>query len=1044
MFGSPHQNPNRRLCILTLWLASLASFAIAQQLPLKNYTTSDGLASNAINRIVKDSRGFLWFCTEDGLSRFDGYTFTNYSMEQGLPHRVITDFVETRSGEFWLSTYGGLVHFNPQGRPANRVINANDAESTTAMFTVVLPEDKDRLARAATVLLESQDGAFWCGTAKVLYRLERRNGRYELVNVPLEPEKEPKQYEIFALLEDQQKTLWIGASNGLLRRKPDGQVVQYIKREAINALFKDRQGRLWAGTRNSGFFRLSPDNPVSSPVLERFGRTEGLPTNWVSQFYEDTVGRFWIVGDNDLIEFFPQADRQKRRFQTYAPNSGLKNQNLTSLVEDASGNLWLGTSTAGTKRLAHNGFFTYGESEGLLSAFAIFEDAAGGLCFRAYVLGDQRPHVFDGTGSDLRRQKNAGAGFSRFGRFDGKRFEWFQPSIPFNFGFAPVQTAVQTSDGDWWVGSGAGLYRFPAAENFARIKTAPPLAVYGPQNGQPIQLVTKVFADSGDNVWVAGFGLARWDHGTQTWRDLDNTHNLPSLKTDGVRSFTEDRAGNIWLGFYTGVARFRAGQFTFFSTKDGIPPGAIENLHVDHQGRLWLTSARSGLLRLDDPAAEHPVFKLYTMAQGLSSNNTSALTEDRYGRIYVATARGLDQLEPDTGRFRHFTMADGLAQGNILAVHCDRNGTIWIGTHRGLSRFVPAPPEIAPPPPILIIGLTVAGEQRIVSARGETEIALPDLAPDRNQLQIEFVGLGFAPGDVLRYQYQLEGSGMDWGELSVQREVNFASLSPGQYRFRVRAVNADNVASVQPAVVVFRILRPVWQRWWFVSLALMLVGLLGTALYRYRVARLLELERMRTRIATDLHDDIGAGLSRVAILSEVVKRQVAGSSEQALPLLNEIADSARTLVQSMREIVWAIDPRGDELGSLISRVRQFASDVLDAQNINWDFEVPSELEQIRLDPDQRRQLFLIFKEALHNIAKHADCQHVSLNLKLVQQQLWGEIRDDGKGFALANSTDSHGLNNMRRRAEQIGGQLTVISSPGEGVSVKLLIPLKRQ
>lgn len=303
---------------------------------------------------------------------------------------------------------------------------------------------------------------------------------------------------------------------------------------------------------------------------------------------------------------------------------------------------------------------------------------------------------------------------------------------------------MQTSNGEWWVGSGAGVYRFPAAANFARIKTAQPLAVYMPKHGIPSPQVGRLFADSQDNIWVSGFGLARWNHAEQRWRNLENTPGLPSLKSSGPFSIAEDRAGNIWLGFNGGLARYRAGQFTFFT--DGLPASVLLNMHVDRAGRLWLASSRSGLLRVDDPAAERPVFKTYATAQGLSSNNTTALTEDHFGRIYVATARGLDQLEPATGRIRHFTTDDGLAPGNIQAAYCDRQGVIWIGTHNGLSRFTPAPPESAPPPPILITGLNVAGARRTISARGETEIALADFAPDRNQLQIEFVGLGFAPG----------------------------------------------------------------------------------------------------------------------------------------------------------------------------------------------------------------------------------------------------------------------------------------------------------
>jgi signal transduction histidine kinase len=298
----------------------------------------------------------------------------------------------------------------------------------------------------------------------------------------------------------------------------------------------------------------------------------------------------------------------------------------------------------------------------------------------------------------------------------------------------------------------------------------------------------------------------------------------------------------------------------------------------------------------------------------------------------------------------------------------------------------------------------------------------------------------------------LEGVDGDWGAQTESRSVNYARLAPGSYRFLARAINQEGVMSAEPAVFQFRILSPLWQRWWFLTLAATLIGLAVYALFRYRVARLVELERVRTRIATDLHDDIGAGLSRVAILSEVVKRQVGASSvsgEQSIPLLTEIADSARGLVESMREIVWAIDPRRDALSDVVSQVRQFASDVLEAKAINWDFQVEPELEKIKLDPERRRHLFLIFKEALHNIARHAGCHNVRLSLTVSHNQLWGEIRDDGRGFTAqggdaAPSTNGHGLENMRRRAAQVGGRVNIESWPGQGTCIKLMIPLKRQ
>ena len=937
-----------RPCALLIWGVSLVFYVTAQQLPIKSYTTSEGLPHNTVNRIVKDARGFLWFCTDDGLARFDGDTFTTYNLEQGLPHRTVNDFLETRTGEYWLATNGGLVRFNPQGVPMARVVNANETTHPAPMFTVVLPTDTDRLARTFTVLLESRDGTLWCGAQKYLYRLDRRGSRLELVPSEVGIGEAPKQVQTLDLLEDRQGSLWVASFNGLFRRRPDGGVERYTKHEGLpdnnlHDLLEDAQGRLWISTRLNGFFRLAAHDRYARPVVaEAYNRQNGLPTNWVFQLYQTSDHRFWVATNKGLIEFFPDA-APARRFRTYTRRNGLSHQEISTLGEDTGENLWLGTQTTGAMKLVRNGFISYGEADGLVAVNAIFEDATGRVCFRGSVQGDQRRSAFDGAKLDLQR---AGADefYARLGCFDGQHFDWFRPKAPSDYGWGYEQNPVRTRAGEWWLGTGAGLYRFPASDDFTSLKTARPVAIYTTKDGLASPQVFRVFADSGGNVWVSAFGLARWERASQTMRDLAGAPNLPPLKDTLVRSFAEDRVGNIWIGFNTGVARYHAGQFAFFSTSKELPLGGIMDILADRAGRLWLASSRSGLIYLDDPTAEQPAFKRYMTAQGLSSDSTMVLTEDDYGRIYIATGRGLDQLEPATGRFKHYTTADGLAPGNVIAAFCDHSGTLWFGTHRGLSRFVPEAVKTAPPPPILVTALNVAGERRSVSAFGETDLALAALASDRNQLQIDFVALGFAPGEVLRYQYQLEGSDTAWSSLSTQRTVNYASLAPGRYRFQVRAVNADGIGSANPATVSFTILRPIWQRWWFLTLVAALTGLMAVTLYRYRVARLLELERMRTRIATDLHDDIGAGLSRVAILSEVVKRQVAGSAEQSLPLLNEIADRrerwskvcARSFGRLTRAAMnWAIWSRacGNSLRTCSTRKASTGSSM---RRLNWN------------------------------------------------------------------------------------------------------------
>jgi ligand-binding sensor domain-containing protein/two-component sensor histidine kinase len=1034
----------------------------AERLPIKTYTTVDGLANNSIDKIVRDSRGFLWFCTSDGLSRFDGYTFTNYGTDQGLPHREVSDFLETREGEFWVATNAGLVRFNPKVPPEPRVVYANEAGSRTPpMFTVVVPEEEDRSARAITVLFEDRGGTIWCGTYKGLYRLEQAGSSLTMRSVDIGIPSEWGEGRVISdLLEDRRGSLWVVTPGGLFRRWPDGSSALYTKRDGLpddflHALLEDHEGRLWASTRYGGFFQFAADDTHRPPVIPRtYSAREGMPRRqWVNQLFQTSDRRFWVATAEGLLQYFPDRDEQGSWFHSYTDKNGLSDHEITAINEDLGGNLWLGTASGGAMKLERNGFITYGERDGLYGVNSIFGDRAGGVCFRGHVLGDQRTSVFEGAKLDA-LGRTPDYYYTRLGRFDGQRFTWFIPNAATNLGWMSEGTTLQTRNGEWWVGADRRLYRFPATDHFDRIKNSRPLAVYAKQDGLG-DVIYRLYEDAGGNVWVSTFSrtpLLLWEHTSQTFRDLSTAPGFPSKEL--VRSFGEDRAGNVWIGLNGQIARFHNGSFTLFTFSDGLPPGAIMSIYSDHTGRLWLASTRSGLIRVDDPQAERPRFTGYTTAQGLSSNSiemsAGLIVEDNQGYIYVGTGRGLDRLDPATGHFRHFTTGDGLAAGRSMACYRDSNGGLWFGMSRGLSHFIPAGDEPpAAPPPILISGLQVAGSRQFVSALGDADMLLPDLSPGQNQLQIDFIGLSFAPGEVLRYEYMLEGTGRDWGPPTEQRSVTYR-LAPGRYKFLVRAVNSDDVPSATPAVIRFRILRPVWARWWFLTLVAIGLTLILYRLYRYRVARLVELERVRTRIATDLHDDIGSSLTRMAILSEVAKRRLKGAEQESVSILTDIAESARGVTDSMSDIVWAIDPRRDDVRNLVFRIRQFASSLLGTKGIAWALQAPAEFDKIKLNPQQRRQLFLIFKEAINNSSRHADCNSVWLSLSIIHNQIIAEIRDDGRGMVVTSSRQppgeehrGHGLENIRMRAAQLGGDLTIDSSPGGGTSVRVEVPLKQ-
>ncbi|HEY6047021.1 MAG TPA: two-component regulator propeller domain-containing protein, partial [Pyrinomonadaceae bacterium] len=934
------------VCLIVLTLSACLTTR-AERLPLRAYTVADGLPNNIINRIVRDSRGFLWFCTTEGLSRFDGYSFTNYGVDQGLPHAIVNDFLETRKGELWIATNAGLVFFNPRGQAAPRVVLANQTSEPQPMFTVVVPADDDQ-ARAVNVLYEDRSGTIWCGAIKHLYRLQRSDNHFELLSVDMgTADGHQKEVFVYDLLEDRAGFLWVAAASGLFQRWPDGRIEHYTMRnglpdDVIHDLLEDHQGRLWAATRLGGIFRFVADATRGSPlVAEVYNKQKGLPTNWVFQLFETSDHRFWIATNVGVVAFFPEGDEYGLRFHTYTKSHGLSFQEVTALNEDAGGNLWLGTNTAGAMKLVRDGFITYGEQDGVNSVGVILADRAGGVCFRGYVLGDKRASIFDGGNVDLLHSGEI-TYWQTLGRYDGQRFTWFVPHVlkGKDFGWVREGVTLQARNGEWWVAMHGQLYHFPAADNFSDLVKARPLAVYGKENKVAAPQIFRIFEDSQGRIWSSSFDsdsnrLSLWTPVHQALSDLTGAANLPSLKDDLARAFAEDRAGNVWIGFNTGLARYRDGAFTFFTTKDGLAPGAINYLYTDHAGRLWLAFSRSGLLRVDNPAIERPAFTSYTTADGLSSNSVEVITEDLRGEIYAGTGRGLDRLDPATGRVRHYTTADGLVSGSFLAALRDRNGVLWFGTHNGLSRFVPSTDEQTAPLPIFISGLRVAGLSQPLSALGESNVRLPDLVAAQNQMQIDFVGLSFGPGDVLYYQYKLEGANATWSALTEQRTVNYPSLAPGHYRFMVRAVNSDGVASLQPATVSFTILPLIWQRWWFVTLTALLLCLLIYLAYRYRLHRLLELERVRTRIASDLHDDIGSNLSLIAGLSELLRQQAGQIDSQLAGRLAIIANASRQSVESMGDIVWAVNPKRDNLVDLAHRMRRFASDSLSARNIEF-------------------------------------------------------------------------------------------------------------
>ena len=1005
-------------CVVAALLCS-APGVFAQQLSVRRYSVNDGLPNRSVRCIYQDAKGYLWFGTADGLSRFDGYRFTNYSASDGLEHPVVNAITEDPQRRLWVGTWGsGVARLVSETHEALSLKQGNSRSIARKKF-VTYSVGGTRASNEVSKLLFDADGRLWCVTTNGIYRALATgsdDAEFELVH----PAGGPS-------LADGKGHLWFAIGKELLTIV-EGQVVKYgladeVASSSVESIVEDHSGRLLLASSGAVFEFIRPtatqqSSSVStaSPVSKGLGRWNRLPITLIRDeriltMANGSSGVLWIGTSNGLIKY--QDSRQ-----TKYTNAQLSTDVIRSLCEDREGNLWMGTDSGVLCKLSGEAIVTFTEAEGLpdQNVQRVIEDREG----RVYA------STFHGGIVELLNNQAVPIPGSQ------------QP--PFNNVGSRI---LQDRRGDWWVGTDKGLYCFPGpklqlqhGKKFTADDGRPEIYVWsGPG----------MHEDPGGKLWISSRGsLFLFDPGREGRPALQRFQlaKMSSTITDAVLVMIGDSSGALWLGGYGGLGRLIDGRIQVVEPADGLSDVQARAFFQDSRGRLWIGLRYKGVSMTTDPITESPKFVNYSTENGLASDTVHSIAEDNFGRLYFATNKGVDQLDLTTGNIRHFTTADGLAGNEVNDCFKDSRGDIWIATETGLSRLNPrAKLTERRPPPIYVSRLQVAGEEISLPETGVMRLPRLILVASQNNILIEYVGLSFQGGRQLKYQYKLEGVDVDWNPPTEQRSLNLARLASGSYRFLVRAIDEDGLASPEPAMLEFRILPPIWLRWWFITLAAMLVGLAAYAIFRYRVARLIELERVRTRIATDLHDDIGSNLSRIAILSEVVSQQVDKDNLQAIEPLSTIAATSRELVDSMSDIVWAINPNKDHLSDLTQRMRRFASDIFTARNLEFSFRAPGAEAYTKLGADVRRQVFLIFKESVNNLVRHSGCTKVDIELQIEGGWLELTLKDDGRGFDLSRAGDGHGLKSMTARAKSLGGQLNIISSDAEGTIVTLKAPL---
>jgi signal transduction histidine kinase/ligand-binding sensor domain-containing protein len=1061
----------RTILLLSLGLFTTGKVA-GERLPIKTYTTEDGLLRNLVRHILPDSNGYLWLVTPSSLSRFDGYEFKNFAEGQSALRSLFWQMIEGRRGGYWVATNGaGLYHFNPR-------VSTSDE---TSQFTQY-PLGTDSRSLQVYALYLDRSGRVWAGANGGLFCLDEEHGEsvFRQVELGLTSE-EASVLMIEHVQEDREGSLWIGTNVGLFRHVPDGRMVRYHLPESmaveVGNLFADHEGRLWI-EHSSGPIVLMPEPAasVTGSMTIRFldnhhggsrnsevrirlpalpgeaihlNEADGFIGRDITGICQTSDGKLWFgIYEKGLVCF------DGKLFRLYAKEEGLSHYKVRSLAEDGEGNLWIGTDGGGLMKKVKGGFTGYSSADGIDETIIAFmtEDAEGGICVATDTL--------------------------KVGRYDGERFTPIHAegldrllnkiSSDRNL-FYYSSPVLKDHLGELWFVTSGGIYRYGRLQRIEELMTTSPKAVYTTKNGLPTDHAYRIFEDSKGDLWIsfmtpAGGLVGKWERATNRFRSYGKEEGFAVSTV--ISSICEDRQGNIWFGFgsqaFKGgqVARFDGKGFRIFSKEDGVPEGSIRELFVDSRGRMWIASSRGGLGLIEDTGAAQPAFTRYTIADGLADNEINCVAEDRWGNIYIGMGRGLDRLDAEHGRIRHIKGADGLTSDDVRKIFRDSRDRLWIGTNKGLFQISPEPESPKPVPPIFITRLVIAGEEQGISKTGEREISELELENNRNNLQIDFVSPSVSFATTIRYRYKLEGTNLEWSPLTDLRTINYANLSPGSYRFLVQAVNGEGLASLQPAVVRFTILPPVWRRWWFLTLSgmlfLFLVGLVvrfrtsrlrerrqaEAALRQARDERLIELEQVRKRIATDLHDDVGSSLTQISLLSEVVQQRLNGQETALSEPLSLITRLSGELVDSMSDIVWAINPNKDHLSDLSQRMRHFASDVLTARQIELRFRAPEEEQDIKVGANVRRELFLIFKEGINNMVRHSGCSKAEVEFRADEERLRLVMSDNGKGFNLAQKSRGHGLLSMQERCKALGGELTIDSQPAGGTTISLMIPLK--
>ena len=991
----------RRAAFASAWLALALALpaprVVAQSRPLRRWDVAEGLVHSRVTAIREDRRGFLWVGTWDGLARFDGAAFASYGPADGLAVPIVNAIAEDARGDPWIATQGGgVARFLDDPAEAAALAARGRLARASDCFVTIRPE-ATRAGGVVDAIAFDREGRLWCGGEAGLH--VARDPRadepvFERVLAPSSPPESDGWRAAARAGEDP----WFARGDTLLALE-DGSPRAFEP----PAPMRGRRVRALAPV-DGARVRVAFDDAVWE--LEREGATwtrlvGPLGAARVRAVAVGDDGTTWVATSEGLLAL------RGARLERIGVEDGLADRDLTSLACDRAGDLWIGTWSAGLQALAARGVasWTACEGEPLRNVMRLVEDGEGRI-----VASTDRAGLLE---------------------IEGGRARWIARSRAEPFLDVHARL-LRDRAGTWWVGTSAGLWRFDeprlALEHGRRLGVAdgaPEAAVFG-----------ALREDREGRIWFGSFDGDLWacePRSTKFERVA-----LGELGFAPPRVVRDDGAGSLWIAPFVGVLRRRDGRIEPLEGCEGLPDPQSRDLELDAEGALWVATRLRGVARTDEPSAARPRFRRWTSADGLPSDAVWSLACDARGRAWAATARGLARIDPALGVDRTLGVADGLAGPQANHVLIARDGSLWAATSGGISRVEAGEPGRTR----IAVGarlarVAVAGVELALPRLGARRFDAGVLAAEDASLRVELLAPAGARAHEVSFQHRLGADGA-WSEPRAERVLRWDRLASGAGTLAVRAVARDGTPLGGAAELAFVVPRPWWRRPGSAALVVAVLAAAAWLAHRARVRRLEALERVRREIAADLHDDLGAGLAQIAVLSEVARREAPAAARARL---GEVAVLARSLRESMGDLVWAIDPREDRLEGLVRRLRQVAHDLFEAQGREVEFRCDLAAGGDRaLAPDVRRHLHLFAKEALANAARHARAGRVVVEVSDGPGGLRLAVEDDGAGFDPAAVARGRGLDGLERRARTIGGALAIDSVAGRGTRVELVVP----